>query len=180
MKIAVVAPSCSLKREAADRVAALVDARGDCELAFHPQCFLSDGHFAGSGRERLACAAPSDCRHGGQCSVVRAWGLGSNRLPRRRLATCGGGAGPIPLGVQRFRFPARRAAQGPAPCGLGPMPQDVLRDGGEAAITRALDWLVRRDAASARGDIKAPPLRSTDGAGELLGPSLEPDLGGAD
>ena len=27
----------------------------------------------------------------------------------------------------------------------GPMVQDVLRDGGEAAIHRALDWLVRRD-----------------------------------
>ena len=30
----------------------------------------------------------------------------------------------------------------------GPMPQDALRDGGEAAVGRALDWLVERDPAS--------------------------------
>ena len=32
----------------------------------------------------------------------------------------------------------------------GPMPQDVLREGGEAAVHRALDWLVRRDPVGAR------------------------------
>ncbi len=47
MRIAVVAPSCTLKREAADAVEAIVAERGDCELAIHPQCFLSEGHFAG-------------------------------------------------------------------------------------------------------------------------------------
>ena len=32
MRIAIVAPSCSLKREAAERVAAIAAARGDCDL----------------------------------------------------------------------------------------------------------------------------------------------------
>ena len=54
MKIAVVAPSCTLKAEAAELVKALAASRPDCELAIHPQCFLSDGHFAGSDAERLA------------------------------------------------------------------------------------------------------------------------------
>ena len=54
MRIAIVAPSCALKREAADRVAAIAEARGDCEVAIHPQCFLSDGHFAGPDEARLA------------------------------------------------------------------------------------------------------------------------------
>src|SRR4051794_41533042 len=54
MRIAVVAPSCTLKREAADAVQAIVATRGDCELVIHPQCFLSDGHFAGPDAARLA------------------------------------------------------------------------------------------------------------------------------
>src|SRR6185369_13038330 len=33
MKIAIVAPSCPLKPEAAERMEAIVAARGDCELA---------------------------------------------------------------------------------------------------------------------------------------------------
>ena len=53
MKIAIVAPSCSLKRDAAERVAGIAAARGDCELAIHPQCFLTEGHFAGPDVARL-------------------------------------------------------------------------------------------------------------------------------
>jgi len=53
MRIAVVAPSCTLKREAAAAVQAIVTARADCELVIHPQCFLSEGHFAGPDEARL-------------------------------------------------------------------------------------------------------------------------------
>ena len=54
MKIAVVAPSCTLSREAADRLETMVRERGDCEVAIHPQCFLEDGHFAGTDEQRLS------------------------------------------------------------------------------------------------------------------------------
>ena len=54
MRIAVVAPSCTLHRDAAARVESLARGRGDCELVIHPQCFLSGGHFAGADAERLA------------------------------------------------------------------------------------------------------------------------------
>src|SRR4051812_25860236 len=54
VRIALVAPSCTLRREAAEEVTAMAAARGDCELRIHPQCFLSNGHFAGSDGERLA------------------------------------------------------------------------------------------------------------------------------
>src|SRR6476660_8836170 len=86
MKIAVVAPSCSLKREAADIVQAIVDERGDCELMIHPQCFLADGHFAGPDEARLAAlhevmADPS---------VDAVWfargGYGSNRIAEAAAA----------------------------------------------------------------------------------------------
>src|SRR5688572_13260182 len=86
MKIAVVAPSCTLKREAAGRVAALAGARRDCELFFHPQCFLSEGHFAGGDSERLAALREVMA----DPSVGAVWfargGYGSNRIAEAALA----------------------------------------------------------------------------------------------
>src|SRR5215218_7339371 len=80
MKIAVVAPSCTLKPEAADAVAAIVSARGDAELTIHPQCFLSDGHFAGPDAARLAALREVMADE----SVDAVWfargGYGSNRI----------------------------------------------------------------------------------------------------
>ena len=80
MKIAVVAPSCTLKPEAAERVTTIAAGRGDCELAIHPQCFLSDGHFAGSDAERLAALREVMA----DPSVDALWfargGYGSNRI----------------------------------------------------------------------------------------------------
>ena len=40
----------------------------------------------------------------------------------------------------------------------GPMPQDVLREGGEAAVDRALDWLVRRDPAALEPALDGPAM----------------------
>jgi muramoyltetrapeptide carboxypeptidase len=63
----------------------------------------------------------------------------------------------------------------------GPMPQDVLRDGGEAAATRALDWLVRRDPSALEPGIQAPAFAfNLTVLSSLLGTPLEPDLAGAD
>jgi muramoyltetrapeptide carboxypeptidase len=61
------------------------------------------------------------------------------------------------------------------------MPQDALREDGEAAIARALGWLVERDA-----DAVEPHLALGDAHAafnlivfsQLLGTALEPDLGG--
>ena len=53
MRIAVVAPSCPLRRDAATRAEGLAAAQG-VELVVHPQCFLEDGHFAGPDADRLA------------------------------------------------------------------------------------------------------------------------------
>jgi muramoyltetrapeptide carboxypeptidase len=63
----------------------------------------------------------------------------------------------------------------------GPMPQDVLREGGEAAVTRALDWLVRRDASALEPDLHAPAFAfNLTVLSTLLGTPLEPDLSGAE
>src|SRR5947199_3100625 len=85
MRIAVVAPSCALKREAAEAVQAIVQARGDCELAIHPQCFLSAGHFAGPDEARLAALREVMA----DPSVDAVWfargGYGSNRIAEAAL-----------------------------------------------------------------------------------------------
>src|SRR6478672_1504869 len=87
MKIAVVAPSCTLNRDAGAAVEAIVAARGDCELAIHPQCFLSEGHFAGPDEARLAAMREVMA----DPSVDAVWfargGYGSNRVAEAAVAS---------------------------------------------------------------------------------------------
>jgi muramoyltetrapeptide carboxypeptidase len=55
IKVGIVAPSSRLERSMAERVTALAAERFPAvELHFHPQCFLSAGHFAGTDAERAA------------------------------------------------------------------------------------------------------------------------------
>src|SRR4051812_22683997 len=92
MKIAVVAPSCPLTRDAAAAVEAIVQERGDCELAIHPQCFLVDGHFAGPDEARLAALREVMA----DPSVDAVWfargGYGSNRIAEAAIADVPGAA----------------------------------------------------------------------------------------
>ena len=53
-RVAICAPSRAITEDVARRVAALAADYPDVELHFHPQCFLSDGHFAGSDEQRIA------------------------------------------------------------------------------------------------------------------------------
>src|SRR5437868_8574070 len=80
MKIAIVAPSCTLKPEAADRVTAIAAARGNCELMVHPQCFLSDGHFAGPDEARLAALREVMADPAVDAVWFARGGYGSNRI----------------------------------------------------------------------------------------------------
>jgi muramoyltetrapeptide carboxypeptidase len=61
------------------------------------------------------------------------------------------------------------------------MPQDVLRDGGEAAVTRALDWIVHRDPSALEPALDGPAMAfNLTVLSNLLGTSLEPDFAGVD
>ena len=61
------------------------------------------------------------------------------------------------------------------------MPQDVVRSGGEAAVNRALDWLVRRDPSSLEPALDGPAMAfNLTVLSNLLGTSLEPDFGGVE
>ena len=149
MKIAVVAPSCTLKPEAAEAVAAIVAARGDCELVIDPQCFLSEGHFAGSDAERLGALREVMT----DPTVDAVWfargGYGSNRIAQAAVADLPDAArGKTYLGYSDAGFLLAAFNRAGLTVAHGPMPQDVLREGGEATIARTLDWLVRRDSAA--------------------------------
>jgi muramoyltetrapeptide carboxypeptidase len=182
MKIAVVAPSCTLKREAADRLAALAAARGDCDLVFHPQCFLSDGHFAGSDEQRLAALREVMADPAIDCVWFARGGYGSNRIAQAALADLPQAArGKLFMGYSDAGFLLAGFYRAGLEVAHGPMPQDVLRDGGEAAVGRALDWLVRRDSSALEADIQAPAFAfNLTVLSNLLGTQLEPDLSGTD
>jgi muramoyltetrapeptide carboxypeptidase len=182
MKIAVVAPSNTLKREAAERVQAIADRRGDCELVFHPQCFLIDGHFAGADGERLAALREVMA----DPSVDALWfargGYGSNRIAEAALAGLPQAArSKLYMGYSDSGFLLAGFHRAGLKVAHGPMPQDILRDGGDAAVTRAFDWLVRRDPSALEPDIQPPAFAfNLTVLSCLLGTPLEPDLAGAE
>lgn len=182
MRIAVVAPSCTLRREAAERVEAIVAARGDCDLVIHPQCFLSEGHFAGSDEERLAALREVMADE----SVDAVWfargGYGSNRIAEAALIDLPrAAAAKSYMGYSDAGFLLAGLHKAGLDVAWGPMPQDVLRQGGEGAVNRALDWLVRRDPAALEPALDAPAMAfNLTVLSNLLGTSLEPDFTGAD
>jgi len=183
MKIAIVAPSCPLKREAAAAVSEIVRQRGDCELVIHDQSFLSDGHFAGPDRARLEALREvmSDP------SVDAVWfargGYGSNRIAEaaalRDLPQAA--FGKTYMGFSDSGFLLAGMHKAGLDVAWGPMPQDILREGGEAAVGRALDWLVNRDPSSLEPDLEQPAMAfNLTVLSTLLGSPLEPDFAGVD
>ncbi len=187
MKIAVVAPSCPLKREAADAVQAIVAERGDCELVIHPQCFLSDGHFAGRDEARLAALREIMA----DPSVHAVWfargGYGSNRIAEAAVHDVPDAArAKLYIGYSDAGFLMAGLHKAGLDVAWGPMPQDVLRgdhglENGEAAVQRALDWIVNRDPSGLEPDIQPPAMAfNLTVLSNLLGTPLEPDFSGVD
>ena len=184
MKIAVVAPSCTLMPEAAEAVAAIALARGDAELAIHPQCFLNDGHFAGPDEARLAALREVMADD----SVDAVWfargGYGSNRIAEAAAQNLPPAAfAKTYLGYSDAGFLLAAFDRAGLNVAHGPMVQDIMRSGGKAAIDRALNWLVRRDSASLEPGLapgaKAMAFNLTV-LSTLLGTALEPDFTGAE
>jgi len=182
VRIALVAPSCPLKRQAAEAVRAIVEARGDCELQVHPQCFLSEGHFAGSDADRLSALREVMA----DPSVDAVWfargGYGSNRIAEAAVADLPPEAAKKTyLGYSDAGFLLAGLYKAGLSVAHGPLAQDVLRDDGPSAIHRALDWLVRREpsALEPRLDGRAFAFNLTV-LSNLLGSALEPEFHGAE
>lgn len=182
MRIAVVAPSCSLSREAGEAVAGIAGQRGDCELMIHPQCFLSDGHFAGPDEARLAALREVMADPSTDAVWFARGGYGSNRIAEAAMADIPPAArSKLYMGYSDAGFLLAGFHKAGLDAAWGPMPQDVRRDGGEAAVKRALDWLVRRDPAALEPDLQPPAMAfNLTVLAALLGTVLEPDFSGVD
>ena len=186
-RVAICAPSTPFTREDAARVSALAAAEfGEIELNFHEQCFVEEGHFAGSDAVRLA--ALLDCANDPGSDAV--WfvrgGYGANRIAAQAIAGMSraahlkeylgySDAGTLLAALYRhgIGFPVH-----------APMPTDIRRDGGEQAVRRALGWI-----ANSRGgwdDGMEPSLNEHRPAAAfnlmtlamLVGTDLMPDLAG--
>jgi muramoyltetrapeptide carboxypeptidase len=182
MRIAVVAPSNALKPEAADQAGAIALARGDCELFFHPQCFLSDGHFAGSDADRLGALREVMADETFDAVWFARGGYGSNRIAEAAAGDLPEAAGgKMFMGYSDTGFLLAALHNAGLEVAHGPMPQDVLRDGGSAAVNRALDWLVHRDPKAVEPELQQPAMAfNLTVLSMLLGTSLEPDFAGVE
>ena len=182
MKIAVVAPSCTLSREAADRLQTMARERGDCEVAIHPQCFLADGHFAGTDEQRLSALREVMADPGVDAVWFARGGYGSNRIAEAAMQDLPDAArGKLYLGYSDAGFLHAGFHKAGLDVAWGPMPQDLRRAGGEAAVARALDWMVKRDPAALEPGLQQPAMAfNLTVLATLLGTVLEPDLTGVD
>jgi muramoyltetrapeptide carboxypeptidase len=184
MKIAVVAPSCTLRPEAAEAVTSIAAARGDAKLTIHPQCFFSDGHFAGSDEARLEALREvmADDRYG--AIWFARGGYGSNRIAEAAAADIPPAAhSKLFLGYSDAGFLLAALHRAGLNVAHGPMVQDVARQGGEAAIHRALDWLVRRDESTLEpglGSGRRTMAFNLTVLSNLLGTAIEPDFDGVE
>jgi muramoyltetrapeptide carboxypeptidase len=184
MRIAVVAPSTPIEPALAQRVAALAaERRPGVELVFHPQCFLVHNHFAGDDRARADALVEA----ANDPAVDAVWfargGYGSCRIAEEVLARLGPAARDKTfLGYSDAGYLlAGLYKAGIGTVAHGPMPRDLVRDGGEAAVVRALDWLAMRSPETLEPSIaqgaKAAAFNVTVFA-HMIGTPLQPDLGG--
>jgi muramoyltetrapeptide carboxypeptidase len=184
IRIGVVAPSSRLERAMAERVTALATAHFPAvEVHFHPQCFLSAGHFAGTDAERAAALVeiandPSfDAvwfgRGGYGAGRVAGDALGKLTEAARGKTYLGySDAGVLLAGLYARGFPS---------VVHGPMPADINRSGGEAAMARALSYL-----STGATDTLEPSVVSSGRTAafnlmtfsQLIGTPLQPDLSG--
>jgi muramoyltetrapeptide carboxypeptidase len=185
-KIGVVAPASRMSAEVADKVQTLAGSLypdGSAEIAFHPQCFAAHGHFAGDDATRAQAFldvandrnidAVWFARGGyGSCRMVEAVMSKLTEAARRKTYVGYSDAGMLLAALYRAGFPS---------VAHGPVAQDILRDGGDAAVARALAWMVDRSPEALEPTVgradKTAAFNMTV-LSQLLGTPLQPDLAG--
>jgi muramoyltetrapeptide carboxypeptidase len=144
IRVAICAPSAAFAPEDADRVRRLTEAEfAGVELHFHDQCFANEGHFAGPDERRLA--AFIECANDPAFDAV--WfargGYGSNRIAQAAVKGLAQAAeDKLFLGYSDggYLLAALYRARIGRPV-HAPMPGDIRRVGGEAAVRRTLAYL---------------------------------------
>lgn len=158
MRIGICAPSTPFTREDAARVTSLAAVSHPmADLVFHDQCFAEAGHFAGPDHER--CTAFVELANDPAFDAV--WfvrgGYGACRIAEDAVAQLkAAAADKLYMGYSDagnilgalYREQIGRVCH-------GPMPADIRRAGGEASVTRALDWIVHASPQSLEPHIQA-------------------------
>lgn len=181
VRIAICAPGKPLKRDRADAVEALVAGREDVALTFHEQCFVEEGHFAGSDEVRLAALLECANDPGFDAVWFAMGGYGSNRIAAQAVAQMDAAArAKSYLGYSDTGFLlAALYRHGIGRVAHGPLAGDIRRDGGEAAISRALDWLKGGEAGlEPHLDTRPAAAFNLTTLAMLAGTELAPDLSG--
>jgi len=187
MKIGVVAPAGRIAPETAARVETLARTlypTSRLEIFFHPQCFASDGHFAGDDATRSQAFLEIANDPGVDALWWARGGYGACRLAEAILPQLAPAAkAKAYMGYSDAgSLLAALYGQGFERVVHGPMVNDIVRDGGSAAVERALRWLVEADPATldpAARDTGAPVAAFNMAIlASLLGTPLLPDLVG--
>src|SRR6201982_137612 len=185
-RIGVVAPASRMSPEVPEKVRTLAGSLypdRTPEIFFHPQCFASHGHFAGDDETRaqafldIANDESYDAlwfaRGGyGSCRVVEAIMCRLMEPSRRKTYLGYSDAGVLLAALYRAGFEA---------VAHGPVAQDILRDGGDAAVRRALAWMVDRSPEALEPTVNRVKMTAAFNMtvlSQLLGTPLQPDLGG--
>jgi muramoyltetrapeptide carboxypeptidase len=185
-KIGVVAPGSRISPDVAARVPKLARSLypdRTPEIFFHPQCFASHGHFAGDDETRtqafleIANDQTYDAvwfaRGGyGSCRVVEAVMRRLKESSRRKVYVGYSDAGVLLGALYRAGFEA---------VAHGPVAQDILRDGGDAAVGRALAWMIDRSPEALEPTVRMEKKTAAFNMtvlSQLLGTPLQPDLDG--
>jgi muramoyltetrapeptide carboxypeptidase len=184
LRIGIVAPSTPISPDDADAVTALARLTHPAvELLFAEQCFAIHGHFAGPDDARrdalIAMANRSDidaiwfARGGyGACRIAEAAVAAMQPVARGKAFLGYSDQGNILAALFRDGFDH---------VAHGPMLADIRREGGDAAATRALDWLVSRDPSLVDASVQPGERVAAFNLmtlSMLLSTPLEPDLAG--
>jgi muramoyltetrapeptide carboxypeptidase len=183
LRIGIVAPGSRVDEALATRVSRLANELypGRAELFFHPQCFLSSGHFAGDDDARAAAFLEFANDPAIDVVWIARGGYGACRiLPRVLDALAPAAMGKAYLGYSDAgSLLGAIYGRGATSVAHGPMPADILRAGGETAVARSLAWLVERAPASLETSVKGTELTAAFNLtilAHLMGTPYEPDL----
>ena len=184
VRIGVVAPGSRMEFDIAEATAALAAAiYGDrVDIVFHPQCYESWGHFAGTDESRAAAFVEIANDPAFDALWIGRGGYGACRvaplvLPRLTPAAQAktylgySDAGALLGALQCAGF--QRVAH-------GPMPADIRRTGGAAAVKRALGWLFDRTPEGVEPHACAAPSVAFNVTilSNLIGTRYQPDVAG--
>ena len=181
MKIGIVAPANSGNPDiVAPLTAFAAIAYPEVDLVFHPQCFESEGHFAGADARRAAAFLD----YANDPAFAAIWfargGYGSNRL----LATVMPQLGPAArrkdyVGYSDMGFLLGALyARGIGRPAHGPMAADITRRDGDVTVARSLGWMARRETVGLEPGLAGRPAAAFNLTilANLIGTPWLPDL----